>query len=323
MGMKIALLGTAPSSARLAPYGDPSWHMWGCSPGLFYQAPRLDAWFELHRWEPPVIGKPDQQVPWYSPEYCLWMARLKVPVWMLARVPEIPMSQALPWQELVKKYGHFFFNSSLSWMTAMAIEAILLNRELEAAALAQEKAKPDYKEPENATPPSPDMLGYWGVDMAADEEQYTAQKSGLQFFATLAASLGIRVVTPPESDLMVPRPLYGITENSHRAIKLLVRQKEAAARRAHMVGQRDQLNRDIAFIDGVLDDMKYHLNTWVHEGEILGPKFEEMPFARPALPAPVAESLLGKATPEAPLTTTGTSAGSVNLESSPADSSTA
>lgn len=44
---KIAVLGSAVSSAGLAPFGEPEWEIWGCSPankGL----PRVDVWFELH-----------------------------------------------------------------------------------------------------------------------------------------------------------------------------------------------------------------------------------------------------------------------------------
>ena len=40
--LKIALVGTAPSSRMLAPYNDPSWKIWGCSPGAT-AAPALAA----------------------------------------------------------------------------------------------------------------------------------------------------------------------------------------------------------------------------------------------------------------------------------------
>lgn len=273
--MKIALVGSAPSSVKLAPYGDASWLIWGCSPGVYFQAPRVDMWYELHRWEPPVIGKPEQQVPWFSPEYCLWMSMLKCPVYMLEHVPQIPTSTKLPWQDLVKKYGHFFFTSSLAWMCAMAIEAIKLNRKLI-----------EEKDP-RAFPVGPDgdQIGFWGVDMAADEEQYTGQKSGCQFFATLAASLNIRIFTPPESDLMIPRPLYGVSETSHRHIKLLSRSKELQQRQAHADQMLQRAQLESYFVRGAIDDMKYHLNTWIHEGEITGPRFEDI-FVPPTPPAP-------------------------------------
>ena len=72
--MKIALVGSAPSSVRLAPFDDPSWDIWGCSPGAYpvFAQKRVDMFFELHRWEPPVVGRADQQVPWFTPEYVQW-----------------------------------------------------------------------------------------------------------------------------------------------------------------------------------------------------------------------------------------------------------
>jgi hypothetical protein len=256
---------------RKAPYGDPSWLIWGCSPGLYPFAARVDAWFELHRWEPPVIGKPDQQVPWFSPEYVMWLAQQRAPVWMLRKLPEIPTSEALPHQDLIRKYGSFFFTSSLAWMAAMAIEAILLNREL---------AKQGHP---NAYPTEPDAIGFWGVDMAADEEIYSQQKAGCQFFATLAASMNIQIHTPPESDLMVPRPMYGIWEESHRHIKLLTRNEEFKARLAATEAQQRSAEANAHYLRGALDDMKYHLNTWNHEGEIRGTRFEDLEFHTPAL----------------------------------------
>lgn len=263
--MKIALVGTAPSSMRLAPFGDPSYLIWGCSPGLYPYAPRVDAWFELHRYEPPVIGKPDQQVQWFSPEYCAWMAKLPCTVWMREAVPAIPRSETLPHQDLVKKYGHFFFTSSLAWMAAMAIEAILLNRELLKAGVPE--AKP--------IGPEGEMIGFWGVDMAATEE-YGYQRAGCQFFATLAASMGIKVHVPPESDLMTPAPLYGIFEGDHRAIKYLARHRELSGRRDALAAQVASLSNSLHFVNGAIDDMNYHMQMWQHEGQVLGTRFEDI-----------------------------------------------
>src|SRR6476661_1662542 len=46
--LKVALIGTAPSSRDLAPFNDLSWKIWGCSPGNMNSCPRVDLWFELH-----------------------------------------------------------------------------------------------------------------------------------------------------------------------------------------------------------------------------------------------------------------------------------
>src|SRR5438128_804640 len=112
--MKIALIGSAPASVRLAPYHDPEWQIWGCSPGVYGVAPRSNAWFELHRYEPGQT--------WFSPEYCQFLAKHPGPVYMAEHRPEVPNSVVLPVDYLVNKYGPYFFTSSIAWMMAMAIE---------------------------------------------------------------------------------------------------------------------------------------------------------------------------------------------------------
>ena len=144
--MKIALIGTAPSSIGLAPYSEPSWKIWGCSPGAYPLVPRSEAWFEIHRWEPPVLGKPDKQVPWLSPEYVAWLAQHPC-VWMFDPPAGMPNMHLIPHVQLRTKYSDYFFTSSLAWMFAMAIEAIL-----------DANSKEDK---------GPHAIGLWGVDMAA------------------------------------------------------------------------------------------------------------------------------------------------------------
>lgn len=230
--IKIALIGSAPSSVRLAPYSDPSWAIWACSPGTYGVIPRCDMFFELHRYEP---GQP-----WFSPEYCQWLASRKVPVWMAEVRDEIPSSQRLPQEELVAKYGPYFFSSSLAWMMAMAIEG-------------------------GAT-----KIGLWGVDMAANEE-YGYQRAGLQHFAQLAVSLGIEVGVAPESDLFRPCPLYGVSEIEHGQIKMLARKRELDHRRAAAQQAVFQANQEVAFLNGALDDLKYQTDTWIDRATYTSP----------------------------------------------------
>ena len=236
---KICILGSAPSSVRLAPYGDPEYSIWGCSPGVFAVAPRSDTWFELHRWEPPVIGKADQQVPWFSPEYTMFMAR-HPKVWMAEAVPEIPNSHRLPVEDLTAKYGTYFFTSSIAFMLACAIEDILEDR---------------------ASTGDMGEISLFGVDMAANEE-YGYQRAGCQHFITLAQSLGINIVVPPESDLLRPMPLYGIAESSHWMIKLTSRKRELEQRLAQANNKFSQARTEVDFLNGALDDLNYHMNTW-------------------------------------------------------------
>lgn len=51
--MKIAIVGSCPSSRWLAPFNDPAWQIWACgiedSPaGIGTSLPRIDDFFEFH-----------------------------------------------------------------------------------------------------------------------------------------------------------------------------------------------------------------------------------------------------------------------------------
>jgi hypothetical protein len=246
--MKIALLGSAPTSVKLAPFADPTWTIWGCSPGLYPICRRVDEWFEVHRWEPPVLGRIDQQVPWFTPEYVGWMHQLPV-IWMAEKVAELPGSRPLPWRMLVDRYGAFFFTSSLAWMAAMAIERILLKRR-SAEASAQDKQE--------------DTIGFWGVDMAAGEE-YGYQRAGCQYFTIIARSLGIRVVTPPQSDLLRPPGLYGIEENLHRRIKWAAKRQELEFHFKDSEATAINASKHAAYMRGALDTLTYMEQNWASD----------------------------------------------------------
>lgn len=236
---KICLVGSAPSSIRLAPYADPSWMIWGCSPGAYpcvaTERPipqQGDAWFELHRWEPPVIGRPDHQVPWFSPEYVQWLKQFPGVVWTGEVIPDLPTSRKLPQRELLDKYGPYFFTSSLAWMLAMAIE-----HEAQEIALC-------------------------GVDMSASEE-YFYQRPGCQFFIQKALEVGITVTVPPESDLLQPMPLYGVGEWDPMMVKYTARDKELMGRLAGAQQRLEAAKQEVIFLQGAVDNNKYWMNTWI------------------------------------------------------------
>ena len=250
--MKIAILGSAPSSLRLAPVGDPSWKIWGCSPGVFPYCGSPQAWFELHRWEPPVIGNAGKQVQWFSPEYVQWMAMrdpATCPVWMAAPVPEIAASRALPINGLMAKYGTYFFTSSISIMMACAIEDIL-----------EARAAGDNGE---------HTIGLWGIDMAATEE-YGYQRAGCQYFITLIHALGIKIQVPAESDLLRPMPIYGISESSWWMIKGTARKRELEGRLAAAQQAFEGAKQHMHFMQGAVDDHSYHMQTWGEDRDGFG-----------------------------------------------------
>jgi len=223
---RIALIGSAPSSVGLAPYGDPSWAIWGCSPGAATVVPRIDAWFEIH-------DLADKQV--VTPDYLAWLKLMGTagkPVYVIEATPDIPNSVTYPLPDMREQFGDFFWTNSLAYMLALAITR------------------------------NPEEIGLWGVDMAASSE-YAYQKPACLFFVHLARERGIKITTPAESDLLRPPPRYGYSTVSHIGQKLAVRRKELQARQDALQVQYENVVREQMFIKGAIDDLEYVMNTWV------------------------------------------------------------
>ena len=142
---KIALIGSAPSSVKRAPYNHPDWTVFGCSPGAMPHVSRPDLWFEMHGWRP--------ENPCCEANYVRSMQAMPCPIFMVNPVPELPTSVRFPKEEVLGwSYGTMLnhkgearaarfnpndFASTLSWMLAYAIMQ------------------------------GPEEIGLWGVDMAA------------------------------------------------------------------------------------------------------------------------------------------------------------
>lgn len=277
--MKIAVLGSAPSSILKAPFGDPSWEIWACSPGAYPHLSRVDEFFEIHRWEPGVIGKPNTQRPWFSPEYVAWM-KMQKRIWVSDpdALKDCPNAVEIPWRELVTRYGHYCWTSSIAYMLAMAIDKISAARAARAPEVVED-----------------DVIGLWGVDMAANEELYSGQRSACQWFMQVLVGLKIGFYVPPESDLLTPPPMYGVGEIAHRHIKWLERKNELVARKAQADAQAEAMRSSAFFLQGAIDDMDYMLKMWNFEGDSLSFDFSKFGFPAPAaMPAPAAAAPPGE-----------------------------
>lgn len=216
--LKIAMIGTAPSSRDLAPFNDPSWTIWACSPGNM-NIPRVDVWFEIHSnllW-PECVS--------YGAPYIEWLKQQKFPIYMQDQ-SLVPNAKSLPIQELVSEFGKYFFTSSFAYMLAMAIKAG-----------AQE-------------------ISLFGIDMASKNE-YILQRPGGHYFMQEAAKRGIRVNVPYESDLAQHPPLYGYDDSTPFGRKLHVRQREIQSRVDSMKAERDKLIHSITYLEGALEDLDY------------------------------------------------------------------
>lgn len=221
---KIALLGSAVSSVGLAPFNDPEWEIWACSPAN-KGIPRADLWFELHNIE---VKKREG-----LSEYLEWLKTRPFKIFMQAAPPEFPNSLEFPLKEMVGKYGPFWWTSQLSYMLAMAIEQ------------------------------KPKAIALYGVDMAANSE-YNQQRLACQYFIQMALKQDIGLVVPPESDILEPAPLYGYCESSRQWRKYYARQNELKSRVANLDAELHAKQQERTHLVGALDDMEYHLAHWAN-----------------------------------------------------------
>jgi hypothetical protein len=289
--LKVALIGTAPSSRMLAPYNDPSWQIWGCSPGNQNTLPRVNLWFELHSnllWpEYESYGKP----------YIEWLKQQTFPVYMQERWPTtdgqmvpvqtiVPNAIAYPKDEIVAEFGDDFFTSSFAWMMALAIKM-------------------------GAT-----EIALYGIDMASREE-YIRQRPGFFFFRYMAKCRGIRVSAPHESDIMQSPALYAYADSTPFGRKILARRQEVAGRIAGFDQQIGQASNSKTYLQGALEDLDYFESIWSgvcndmgrleHENALLkakivelkAPKIELMPMTSSFTLQPVMNVSVGM-TPPAP-----------------------
>lgn len=98
--MKIAIIGTALHCSK-APFGDPSWEIWGANAG---QLPRWNRWFDLHD---------DASIDTYPGHREFLTADHGKPVYT---------RQTYPLAAMVEKYGTWFFTSTIAYEMALALE---------------------------------------------------------------------------------------------------------------------------------------------------------------------------------------------------------
>lgn len=223
--LKIALIGTAPSSRMLAPYSDQSWKIWACSPGNTPNVlPRIDAWFEIHK----NLLWPEYKH--YGEPYIAWLKQQTFPIYMQDQ-SLVPNAISLPTKELVQEFGQYFFTSTFAWMLAMAMKS------------------------------GASEIALYGIDMASRDE-YMLQRHGAFFFFGEAAKRGIKITAPYESDILQPPGLYGFSEVTPFGRKILARQTEIKERLTGMRQQRDSLAHNITYLEGALEDLDYIQSIW-------------------------------------------------------------
>jgi hypothetical protein len=233
---KVAIIGTVPMSKRIAPYNDPTWDIWVCSPGNSQGGapPRITAWFELHSL---VDLKGPESAAWW-PHYMNWLNSQTFPLFMQERSEEFPRATPFPRKTILQKWGPSdkrtnWFTSSPAWMFAYAM---LLGA------------------PE---------IGIFGVDMAASEEHYSWQKAGLLRMFEFAREAGIKVTIPLESSLSMGAPMYGYAEQSYMGRSLIVREFELKENVKRLETELQGKMQELSFHRGALEQVLFDRRTYV------------------------------------------------------------
>ncbi len=232
---KIGIVGFADSRDE-APFGDPSWELWGVN-DVYFHVPRIDRSFELH--EGDLSGR-------RNPNYQQWLKEGKTPVYVWNPNEEFPSTIAFPKDIVMARFGNYFTNS-ISWMTAMAL-----------LVLCEEDGKP-----------RPGVeLGFWGVDMA-HETEYGAQRPSCEYYIGMARAMGIKTYIPATSDLLKAGSLYGIETTHPMRVKLSKRMAVLNTQHMQLMAQEQQLMAQVEQIratrnqlKGAMGAFKYTQGVW-------------------------------------------------------------
>tara|TARA_R100000808_G_scaffold24161_1_gene54964 strand:- start:2725 stop:3591 length:867 start_codon:yes stop_codon:yes gene_type:complete len=202
--VKVAIIGTAPSSRGLAPYYDESVEIWACSPyydasnSTFCDLPRINRFYELHKFcEPSLLSKLDEAGAKVD-EYVRWLNSLQAKGATVFTQENVAGLERFPIDEITEEFGTYFTNT-ISFMIAHAI--------LDGATEIQ----------------------VYGVDMAASEE-YGSQRPSCEYILGIARGRGIKIEIPLVSDLLKARVMYAYGQDDAYAAKMAARKAELAAR---------------------------------------------------------------------------------------------
>lgn len=167
----IALCGSNPATIDAAPFNNPKWIIYACSPHNFEKRrlPRVDEWFEIHK---PIADKTRQYA------YLRHLEDLPH-VWLRDGdvIQHFHGGHIYPDEVMEERFGPFWKTSSIAFMQCRAI--------LECERLHAEGKMPDPK------------MAYFGI-MQASPNEYTYQRPAIQNLAWEASR--------PDREAPVPRP---------------------------------------------------------------------------------------------------------------------
>jgi len=225
---QVCIVGFAPSSFHLAPFGDLDIEIWGLN-NLWTSIPWQDLakqgrlrWFDIHPPEEYAMPVHGNQLK--------WLREAKgFPIYTIEKMDGIPGSVRFPIEKCLQAFGSYF-NNSVSYMIALAI--------LEGF----------------------ETIHIYGVDMAQVEGgEYAEQRPSCEYMIGFAKGAGRKVYVTPYCDLLKTAGLYGYDDETLLAFKKKLFGRSAEYKqRVAMESQKEQQARDSKNqCMGVVSNMEY------------------------------------------------------------------
>ncbi len=212
---KVAIIGFAESCRMLAPFNDPSYEIWGLNQ-LYRHIPRADRWFDIHtNWNEFVVEGTD---------FVAWLQSFQGPIYMTEHHDEIPNSVRFPLDKIIKEYNLDYFQSTPSYMIALAIM-------------------------EGFT-----TIDIYGIDLIAGGE-YQYQKPNMEYWIGVAHGKGIEVGIPIQSALLKQRYRYGYQLEPESLVKM----SEINERMTYLQKMFKDKEMELANIAGAMQDTQLFL----------------------------------------------------------------
>lgn len=174
----IAICGSHPATVAAAPFADPSWTIYACSPHNIEKRtlPRWDQWFEVHL---PIQHETRSYhyLRGLEEQARQKMARGEQPVvWLRDKtaLPHFPGGRLYPEEQMKAQFCPYLFSSSIAFMLAKAIV------DAERQGIKQ--------------------IALYGI-LQASETEWAYQRPGTQYFLWEATRRGIKVLAAAESKL--------------------------------------------------------------------------------------------------------------------------
>jgi len=171
---KVAIVGSASSSAEGAPWKDPEFEIWSLAWRI---VERGDRYFDMHK-----LGPHRKNV---QPNYERHLSLLNATVYLQEVHPDIPNSVRYPIEDVIQMLSDVdpyaegdYFASSVAFMLALAI----------------------YEQFEE--------IHLYGIDLLTDSE-YSHQRPNAEYLIGLARGMGRRVFVPKESAMLKFSYRYG------------------------------------------------------------------------------------------------------------------